>query len=265
MLDPSVYRSAFQRDVAALAAAAREGLDAPVPSCPGWSVATLVSHLTAQVYAAWTTRVRLRPRADVIHGYEDLDLPARYQDWFMADEKDPRAAPPDLVDLFEQTAARLEEVLWAVAPDEPVHAWWATNKTAGSVQRRMAHETAIHRWDVQLAHGQPTPIEPEIAVDGVDEIFDVFLVANRARGENPAPGSGETYHFHRTDGPGEWLVRFAPDGPVVTREHAKGDVALRGPASDIDLFLWHRIPAGALEVCGDASLIPRYFELVPPR
>jgi hypothetical protein len=50
----------------------------------------------------------------------------------------------------------------------------------------------------------------------------------------------------------------------VTREHAKGDVAVRGTASDLLLFLWGRLPGERLEVLGDASLVGRYFELVPP-
>src|SRR5205085_11345765 len=45
MLAYSTYRDAFHRDAAALATAARRGLAAPVPSCPGWTVATLVTHL----------------------------------------------------------------------------------------------------------------------------------------------------------------------------------------------------------------------------
>jgi hypothetical protein len=34
--------------------------------------------------------------------------------------------------------------------------------------------------------------------------------------------------------------------------------------SDLLLFLWHRIPADRLEVFGDAALLERFFELVPP-
>ena len=45
---------------------------------------------------------------------------------------------------------------------------------------------------------------------------------------------------------------------VVTREHAKGDVAARGTASDLLLFLWGRVPATALEVFGDAALLDRF-------
>ncbi len=52
-----------------------------------------------------------------------------------------------------------------------------------------------------------------------------------------------TIHLHCTDGEGEWLITRAGDDVVVTREHAKGDVAARGTASDLLLFLWGRVPA----------------------
>jgi predicted lipid carrier protein YhbT len=81
--------------------------------------------------------------------------------------------------------------------------------------------------------------------------------------EAEVPGKGESFHFHRTDGEGEWLVRFEPDKTVVTREHAKGDMAVRGSASDILLFLWGRDnPDSQLDIVGDTSLIERYGELV---
>jgi hypothetical protein len=128
----------------------------------------------------------------------------------------------------------------------------------------MALETAIHRWDAQLAHGEPAPVEAALAAEGIEETFEVMVFARRVWAEHPRQGAGETYHFHRTDGPGEWLVRFPPEGPVIGREHAKGDIALRGSASDLFLFLWQRIPAERLEIFGDRRLVERYFELVPP-
>jgi hypothetical protein len=39
----------------------------------------------------------------------------------------------------------------------------------------MAHETAVHRFDAELAAGTPTPIEADLAADGVDEILGVML------------------------------------------------------------------------------------------
>jgi hypothetical protein len=61
MLDHVTYLDAFHRDAAALAVAAGRGLDAPVPSCPGWTVATLLTHLTG-LYAYSVKLVGGRPR-----------------------------------------------------------------------------------------------------------------------------------------------------------------------------------------------------------
>lgn len=268
MLDKAVYLDAFHREVAAISVAAGAGLDAPVPSCPGWTMATLVTHL-AYLYAGRAQLVRRRAHDNIARSYDDLGLPPEHKDWFGSQvsarwEGERPPMPPDLVALFDRTAADLEAELRATAPSEHVWTWHEPDQTAGFWQRRMAHETAIHRWDAQLAHDTPAPIEAELAADGVDETFDVLLWRRR-RGATALPaGSGETYHFHRTDGPGEWLVRFAADGPVVTREHATAGVTVRGSAGDLMLFLWHRIPADGLEVSGDGTLLPRYFELVPP-
>lgn len=269
MLDTSTYMDAFHRDAAALTDAARRaGMEAPLPSCPGWSVATLLTHLTG-IYADRIKLVSLGARTDIVQRYEDLDLPMEYKEWFDADvEADPTKPlpplPPGLLGLFEQTAAKLEEVLRAADPERPVYTWCKADQTAGFWQRRMAQETAVHRWDAQLACGDAQPIDAMLAADGIDEMMDVMLGAFRRWADHHEQGRGETYHFHRTDGPGEWLVRFDADGPVVTRQHARGDVAVRGAASDLLLFLWHRIPATRLEVFGDAALLDRYFELVPP-
>jgi hypothetical protein len=58
--------------------------------------------------------------------------------------------------------------------------------------------------------------------------------------------------------PGEWTVREGNDGFVVTREHSKGDCAIRGAASDILLALWRRVPLSACDVVGDADVGRRF-------
>jgi len=268
MLDSVTYLDAIHRETAALADVARESLEVSVPSCPGWTVATLVTHLTG-IYAHRIAIVGARARANTVRSYEDLNLPPEYRELFDA-EFNPNAAdrrpvpPPGLLSLFERTAATLEATLRAAGPRETVWTWWPPDQTAGFWMRRMAQETAMHRWDTQLARGRVEPIEAELARDGIDEVFDVMVPSSRERGEQFRQGGGETYHFHRTDGSGEWLLRFEGDGMTVTREHAKADVAVRGTASDLLLFLWGRIPANTLEVLGDKALPDRYFELVPP-
>lgn len=228
----------------------------------------MLIHLTA-IYASRIKLVTDRAGENTVRGYEDLSLPAEFRPWFESPsagnaDAGERSIPDGLLPLFHQTAARTEDILWSVAPEEPVWTWWPADQTAGFWQRRMAHETAVHRWDAQVAHNFTEPIESNLAADGIDETFDVMLPRRRGAVPDVPLGAGESFHFHRTDGPGEWLVRFEPDGPVVSREHAKADVAVRGPASDLVLFLWHRIPAARLDVVGDATRLERYFELVPP-
>ena len=89
----------------------------------------------------------------------------------------------------------------------------------------MAHELAVHRYDAELAHGTPGPFDPDMAVDGIDEFYDVLVPFSARRWERPLPAG--SLHLHRTDGPGEWLVRAVDGAVVATHEHAKGDVAVR--------------------------------------
>jgi predicted lipid carrier protein YhbT len=57
---------------------------------------------------------------------------------------------------------------------------------------------------------------------------------------------------------GEWLVTLGPTGVTVEHAHAKGDVAVRGTASDLLLLLWNRAGADRFQVFGDTSLLDRW-------
>ena len=71
-----------------------------------------------------------------------------------------------------------------------------------------------------------------------------------------------TLHVHCTDTDGEWLLTSSGSDLVVTKEHAKADVAARGAASDLALWLWRRGDAG-VEFFGDQSLLNAWASLVP--
>jgi uncharacterized protein (TIGR03083 family) len=137
-------------------------------------------------------------------------------------------------------------------PGTPVYSW-TPQKDVAFIVRRMAHETIIHRWDAEDAAGVDATIDAELASDGVDEFLSFFL-----RPIDVEPGS---VHLHATDTPGEWLVRFGDGAPRVTREHAKGDAALRGGAADLVLGLWQRVPQSKLEVIGDATAVDRLMTI----
>jgi uncharacterized protein (TIGR03083 family) len=227
-------------EAAALADAARATtLDARVPSCPEWDVSKLVRHTgTAQ---RWSTGV-VRTREPLAHTSIDLAIPEDLS---------------GLPDWLEQGAADLVATLADADPD--AGCWtWTDDHHVRFWARRMALETAVHRWDGQGVTGTTAPIEGELAVDGIDE-----QLANLP---SLAPalltGTGETLHLHCTDRAGEWLLRLGADGLEVSREHAKGDVALRGSASDLYLVLVGRIPAAAVDGFGDPDVLARWQTLM---
>jgi len=236
VMEHAQYIAAIRREGDALVQAVRAaGVDASVPSCPGWTVADLLSHIARiHHWVAEIVETRTDPKAH----------------WSKIEPPEGNA----LIDYEATGVARMADALASAGPDQEV--WtWTPERTTGFWARRQAHEIAVHRWDAQGATGTPDPIETQLAIDGIQEVFD--LLPHRPKYEMPT-GTGETMHLHCTDGDGEWLVRFAPDGLQITREHAKGDVAARGPASDLLLMAWGRARPTAVEVFGDASLLDRW-------
>lgn len=93
------------------------------------------------------------------------------------------------------------------------------------------------------------------AVAAIDALLDRWS-ADQPDGVDGATG---TVHLHATDAEGEWLVELGASVRSVRREHAKGDVALRGPASALSAVLDSRASAAddglGLECFGDAALL----------
>jgi uncharacterized protein (TIGR03083 family) len=238
-MDHHEYLDVVVAQTAALAAAARAvGPDVMVPATPEWTMAKLVKH--AGTTHRWARAVVERGEF-ANPGELDLGLPdaeADYPDW------------------IEAGATEFAAVVGAADPDAPTWSW-GNDPHVRFWSRRMAHETSIHRWDAESATGEPTPVAADLAVDGIDERLEHLVPSMNFNpaGAEVLSGAGESVHLHCTDADGEWLLRFDPDGFTFTREHAKGDVALRGPASDLLLYLVGRGPLDALEVHGDVGVL----------
>jgi uncharacterized protein (TIGR03083 family) len=234
-MEPAAYLGALESNGISLAAAAEGNLGALVPSCPGWNVGELVWH-TGGVHHFWRTIAE-----------------RRLQDW--REVQDPqRPEDSELLAWYGHGLRALVETLESVDPSQQV--WtWAPRGDIAFIQRRMAHETAVHRWDAQAAAGEPDPLEPELAVDGIDEFLDFMLPADPAR----LAEGGESVHLHSTDAPGEWVITVTKGKLEVARTHGKGDVAARGPASDLLLLLWRRVSPSAVEVIGDDPALERFL------
>jgi uncharacterized protein (TIGR03083 family) len=254
------YLAYLHADGAALIGAAQRDLSAPVPGCPGWSTKMLLGHM-GWVWTAWVGNLRANGAERAPRHEADFTPWPGLWEW-LEDQMPADRVPDSVVEWAPHQLQELEAELAAAELNQPCWTWFPADQTAGFAMRRMALEAAVHRWDAQSATGIPEPIDRDLARDGINEMFDIHVPTDR-EWENAPPGSGESYHFHPTDGDGEWLVRFDPGGMTVTPEHAKGDVAVRGSASDLLLFLWGRIPAEQLQVFGDRTNLARYRELAP--
>lgn len=231
-MDRATHVDHLRADGAALLAAQRADPAAPVRSCPGWDRTELLAHtgralawMQAQVATGTGERVRF---ATVEPAPEGEALPA----W------------------FEQIVASLADGLSSMDVDDT---WptWAGPLPGAFYPRRAAQETAMHRWDAE-----PTPFDPAFAVDGVDEHLELFAPLAPAAGFGGRTG---TIHLHATDvdgEAGEWLIHVTSEGIRFEHGHAKGDVALRGTASDLLLWIWNRVPVDdRFEVFGDTALL----------
>jgi uncharacterized protein (TIGR03083 family) len=250
ILRPDEQLAALRAQGDRLAAAAGTGGAVVVPSCPGWTIDDLVGH-TASVHQ-WVAHIVRTGEA-----VRRRDLPA---------------PPPDHEALLAWYRAGLSSLIETLGAASPEAETWTfavhSPSTAGWWMRRMAQETAVHRWDAEAAiaaagnGGGVRSAEgfvPDLAVDGIDEYLMDFLPD--VTGEERAALAG-TLHLHATDAEGEWIVDLSEPGAPARREHAKADTAVRGPASDLLLWLWNRQPAaGRLEVFGDGSVVDGWVRI----
>ena len=224
----------------------------PVPTCPGWDLAQLVKH--TGVVHRWATATVVTRATDRLDSTTlDVGLPespAGYPTWLAA------GSAPLLAALRE------------AGPDAPVWSWAASTGSRWWA-RRMLHETAVHRADAELSLGIEPDFSPAAAADGVDELLTNALVGGRPSrrlGELPA---GETIHLHATDDGlgsegGEWLITFGGDGYAWSHGHAKGSVAVRGPAGRLLLLVYGRVRPDDehLQVFGDPGLLAAWQDVM---
>lgn len=212
---------------------ARRDLDARVPPCPGWRVRDVVTH-TAEVYE---------------HKLSCIELRAKPEPW-------PPAWPAgrDPLEWFADAHGRLLEVLDTTDPATPAYTWWPEDQSVGFWVRRMAQETAVHRVDAQSAFDEITPVDPELAVDGVDEVLHRMLAGDWSNEPIERVGDGERIEVK----PGGqcWLVTLQPKSVQVgDSDGASVDATVSGAPSDVLLWLWGRADDQAVDLGGDLAVL----------
>ena len=244
-METAEYLDAVRANAALMVDAARKaGVDAPVPTCPEWTVADLAGH-QGRVFR-WMS-------AMVETGSQEFLHPKGFE----------RSGDEDPIAWLAAGADHAVDVLGQADPDAPVWNWMDRGPgPARFWHRRMAHEVSVHRADAEAAAGRPEPssVQPaELASDGIDEYLHFLPL--RVGDAIPVDLAG-SWHFHTTDVPGEWVVVFGDGGINVTREHAKADVAVRGAASDLELFLYNRRGDAGLEVFGDPARLAAWRDRI---
>ena len=215
-------------------AARRPALRAAVPTCPGWDVARLLGHVTkVHHWASWILRGRDREefQFDVP---EDGELLEVYEAGLHEVLSRLRAAPDTLA-------------VWTMTPAPSAKLFWA---------RRMAHETAVHRVDADLAAGYGVrDFAPDFAADGVEEL----LTGPAARFDRSRLTSERTISLTPLDANASWTLCIGP-GLLSCRPVAldKADLAAFGLASDLYRWVWNRGGDEDVSLRGDLSLADRW-------
>ncbi|MFC9975144.1 maleylpyruvate isomerase family mycothiol-dependent enzyme [Spirillospora sp. NPDC127200] len=222
-------------------------LAAPVPTCPGWTLRDLASHVGRS--QRWGAEM-------VERGVTDGPLPQ--------DEVDVPEAPGERAAWLLDGAERLVEAvergdgrtpLWSFLGPRPASFWL----------RRMLHDTVVHRADAALAVGGPYELEAGLAADAVTEGLEL-ITSPLTASLNPAlaelRGDGETLCFlpAEKDLPG-WLLTRTPDGLACARSRKAGQVTVRGPVTDLLLVLTRRIGPDDphVKIAGDRPLLDHWL------
>jgi uncharacterized protein (TIGR03083 family) len=201
---------------------------AEVSTCPGWTVRDLGEHLGT--VHRWAAGILLsgeihRRVAEVI----EQPLP----EW------------------YRESAAELLAAIAAVAPDTRIPNFTRTNEVAAFWPRRQLHETIMHLRDLTLAmHLPDVPCSPEIAADGIDEMFEVSFRVLKAR-ETP-PLVREPIRVHATDTGDEWVLSADTPGELADVQTVCR-ASISGTASDLYFAFWGRLQHETLTVEGDAA------------
>lgn len=214
-----------------------------VPTCPNWTLSDLLGHTSAT--HRWAISVLDRP--DQVHARDlpdpPLGLDAR-QEWFRA------------------SVSALTSRCAAISPSAPV--WTPTAGVTGSEwwRRKMAVETAIHRWDAQNAVGSPQPLIGFVSVAGIQEFITDFLP--RMVGHVAGAPEG-CVCLVADDVEMCWNVDLDATDPAGVSDHGRrATTTIHGTSSDLLLWMWNRHIeplSHRLTADGDQDVLTRWSTL----
>jgi uncharacterized protein (TIGR03083 family) len=235
-VDRSSYLENIAEEGARIIRLARQApMDARVAHLGRWELGDVVAHLGG--VHRWAAEI-LATGA----------MPAGHQEKTDRDEA--------LITWFDEGLQRLITVLAASDLDEPCpNPCPGSPATKGFWARRQAHETTMHRWDIESTISKARITDPLFAADGIDELLDTFT---RIRDKQVLTGP---VALLTTDANSTWVVSPAEQhGRVMIRRPQAEPIdvvaTISGPAEKLLLALWHRltIDEAQLSVTGSRSI-----------
>jgi len=227
--------------------------------CEGWTAAHIVAHVATgdQLFRGLLFDATGKDRAGLDLPIDRADRQRRFEAlsaWEPAPLKE--AAHKE----SEQTVAAIAEAI-EKAPQTILTVPFGTVPMP-VVRSLRLNEYIIHGHDLTPAIGRTIPI-PDWFIDR--GLGDSLTMMSRLHQRSPHKGKSASFHIHRTDGEGEWIIRAA-DGQAVTEpQHGRADVAMRGPAEGLYWVLMGRGKPEdhGVEVHGDPALASAFKEWFP--
>jgi uncharacterized protein (TIGR03083 family) len=180
-------------------------------------------------------------------------------------------AGESILTWFRDGARLLVDTLGRLDPEDSIGtSMWNVRLGAyfpsSSLYRHQAKETAVHRWDAQLAAGRTRPFDADLAAEWLDDTLADWLPAAATGGRQAhGPWHGRAVHFRASDVERDWVVRIDGPGAVaVERTAGPADVSVHAGASDLLLLVMNRVGAGTagIDVTGDATLVELWADTI---
>lgn len=227
--------------------------------CEAWNVSNVVAHVATgdQLVRGlvWDATGKDRAGQDL-----PVDFADRQQRFQVVSTWEPAKLKETAHKESEQTVAAIAEAVQQ-APEAMVT--MPIGPVPMPVLRGMRlNEYIIHGHDLMPAIGRSIA-SPDWFFDRA--LGDSVTRMTRLHQRSPHKGKSASFHLHRTDGEGEWILRAEGGQAVAETGHGKADVAMRGPAEGLYWVLMGRgKPADlGVEVHGDPVLAAAFKEWFP--
>lgn len=244
MIDNDALLEVLAVEGAALAEVVRGASpDTPVPTCPGLTIGETARHVGSVYRMA---------RGWLLEGH-------RPTEW----DRDP---PPgqSTIEYFLEGHQDLLDQLRAHDPEDYAGTWWPADRTYGFWSRRMAHETTIHRIDVQAASGaEVVEVAEDVALDGVDEALVLWFAQKL-----PLLGLSGTKagSVGIKTGGHHWIARAGPGETTAwrcsAREASAADAVVTATPMQVYLWLWGRASLLSVKVSGQHDAAAQLWALL---